>query len=324
MKNKTTNLLALFRHASKIRNVELRIAKEYPQGEMRCPVHLSVGQELISACFATLVQAEDYAVSGHRGHAHYLAKGGDLNKMIAEIYGKATGCSQGRGGSMHLADASVNFMGTSAIVGNSIPVGVGLGLGLKIQKKPGLSFIFFGDGAVEEGAFYEAVNFAIVAKLPVIFICENNGFSVYSDFTFRQPENRNIKTMVESMGIRSISLDGVDPLSNLDGLKNAIEFSREHALPGFVEIKTSRFLEHCGPNDDSHLGYRSEFELREAIAGDPLARIKSLLTECGVEDLEISKIIEEIDFEIDAAFAFAKHSPLSTKKEAASRNEMYA
>lgn len=151
------------------RSIEEEIAKRYHEGRMRCPTHLSVGQEAVPAAFSQLVQKKDFAVSSHRGHAHYLAKGGNLKSMIAEIYGKKTGCSKGKGGSMHLIDLSVNFMGTSAIVGNSIPIGVGLGLSAKIKKTKQISFIFFGDGAIEEGVFYESINFATVKKTSCYF-----------------------------------------------------------------------------------------------------------------------------------------------------------
>ena len=138
----------------RIRAVEQEIAKRYHEGKMRCPTHLSVGQEAVPAAFSEIVLKNDFAVSSHRGHAHYLAKGGNLKAMIAEIYGKKTGCSKGKGGSMHLNDLSVNFMGTSAIVGNSIPIGVGLALAAKIKKTKQISFIFHGDAAVEEGVFF--------------------------------------------------------------------------------------------------------------------------------------------------------------------------
>ena len=133
---------------------------------MRCPTHLSIGQEAVSAAFSEVVNKKDFAVSSHRAHVHYLAKGGNLKKMIAEIYGKKTGCSKGKGGSMHLIDLDVNFMGSSAIVGNSIPIGTGLALSAKINNTNQKSFIFFGDGATEQGVFYESINFAAVKNLP--------------------------------------------------------------------------------------------------------------------------------------------------------------
>ena len=155
-------LLQCYELASRIRAVEETIAQEYPNGEMRCPVHLSIGQELVSAVVGLNQQKQDTAVSSHRAHAHYLAKGGNLYRMIAEIYGKITGCCKGRGGSMHLIDLEVGFLGSSAIVGNSIPIGVGSGLTHKLNKSDALSFIFLGDGAIEEGSFYESVNLSLI------------------------------------------------------------------------------------------------------------------------------------------------------------------
>ena len=172
----------------RIRSVETHIAENYSKGEMRCPTHLSIGQEAVSAALSQIMRKKDFAVSSHRAHAHYMAKGGSLKKMIAEIYGKVTGCSKGKGGSMHLIDIKSNFMGSTAIVGNTIPVGVGLALSSKIKKEDKFSFIFFGEGAVEEGVFYESINFAAIKKLPVIFICENNFYSVYSPLNVRQPK----------------------------------------------------------------------------------------------------------------------------------------
>ena len=162
--------LDFYKSMYRIRSVEEEISKRYYEGKMRCPTHLSIGQEAVPAAFSKIALKSDFAVSSHRGHAHYLAKGGDLKSMIAEIYGKETGCSKGKGGSMHLIDLSVNFMGTSAIVGNSIPMGVGLGLSAKVKKTKQVSFIFFGDGAIEEGVFYESINFATLKKLPVVLL----------------------------------------------------------------------------------------------------------------------------------------------------------
>ena len=195
IKNKSNNLkleLKLLNAMRRIREVELRIAKEYPKQQIRCPVHLSVGQAAPSAALSLVVKKKDYLVSTHRGHAHYLAKGGDLNAMICELYGKGTGCSKGKGGSMHLIDTSVNFKGTSAIVGNSIPTGTGLALASKLNESGQVSIINFGDGAIEEGAFYESLNFACTKQLPAVYICENNFYSVYSPLNVRQPEGRII------------------------------------------------------------------------------------------------------------------------------------
>ena len=172
--------LKLLKTIMRIRAIEEKIASKYSENKMRCPTHLSIGQEAGPAAISECLSNNDFAVSTHRGHAHYLAKGGDLKSMISEIYGKVTGCSRGKGGSMHLIDKKVGFMGTSAIVGNSIPIGVGLALSCQLKKEKNISVIYLGDGAIEEGVFYESLNFAILRNLRVLFVCENNLYSVYS------------------------------------------------------------------------------------------------------------------------------------------------
>ena len=230
----------LFRNMYRIRAVEEAIAHHYPEGKMRCPVHLSIGQESIPAVFSQSIASTDFAVSTHRGHAHYLAKGGNLNAMIAEIYGKSTGCAKGKGGSMHLIDLAVNFMGTSAIVGNSIPIGVGLALSAQLKRTNQISCVFLGDGATEEGVFYESVNFAAVRKLPVLFICENNLYSVYSPLSVRQPKGRCIAKMVEAMGVEIAAGDGHNIASCHEIMKNAVDRVRATGAPFFLEFTTYR------------------------------------------------------------------------------------
>ena len=197
------NLPDLQQAMFRIRLVEEAIASKYSEEKMRCPVHLSIGQEAIAVGVCANLTNEDLVLSTHRAHAHFLAKGGNLRSMIAEIYGKVTGCSKGMGGSMHLIDKPSGFMGSTAIVGNTIPVAAGLALAFKIQKSSSISCAFFGDGAVEEGAFYESVNFAALHKLPILFICENNLYSVYSGLGVRQPNGRKIHEMVSGMGIEA-------------------------------------------------------------------------------------------------------------------------
>lgn len=300
----------LYRRMLRIRLIEEAIAREYPKGEMRCPVHLSVGQELLPSLVSFVVSNNDLAVSTHRSHAHYLAKGGSLPKFVAELFGKSTGCSKGRGGSMHLIDLNVNFMGSTAIVGNSIPVGVGLGYGAKLKGDTAVVLIYLGDGAVEEGAFYESVNFAVVRKIPAVFLCENNNFSVYSHISDRQPAARRIHSMAEGLGIASRYLDSSDPAKSLVDLYEVIEASRSTQEPSFLEIDTYRFLEHCGPAEDDHLGYRDSRYVEEAKKRDPLSM---LLLELEGQVTEWDKfatgIIKAINLEIEEAFDFARNSP---------------
>jgi TPP-dependent pyruvate/acetoin dehydrogenase alpha subunit len=314
----TDNLLTnLFRQMYRIRAVEEAIADHYPEGKMRCPVHLSIGQESIPAVFAQTISATDFAVSTHRGHAHYLAKGGNLNSMIAEIYGKSTGCAKGKGGSMHLIDLGVNFMGTSAIVGNSIPIGVGLALSAQLKRTNQISCVFLGDGATEEGVFYESVNFAAVRKLPVLFICENNLYSVYSPLSVRQPKGRSIAKMVEAMGVEVAVDDGHNIVSSYKTMQNAIDRVRTTGAPFFIEFSTYRWREHCGHGFDNNIGYRTQEEFLEWQAKDPLNNLEQQLRQTSSDAASpLERIKAEIDMEVNAAFDFAERSPFPTQSEA--------
>ncbi len=314
---KTQLSLRLFAQMYRIRAVEEEIALRYPQGKMRCPVHLSIGQEAIPAAFADCIRATDFAVSTHRGHAHYLAKGGNLNAMIAEIYGKSTGCAKGKGGSMHLIDLAVNFMGTSAIVGNSIPVGVGLALSAQLKKTDQISCIFLGDGAVEEGVFYESVNFAAVRKLPVLFICENNLYSVYSPLHVRQPQGRSISKMVEAMGIKVATGTGSNLISCHQTIMDAVNAVRAGQGPYFLEFATYRWREHCGHNFDNDIGYRSQDEFIAWQECDPLTHLERELNQSEPEiQLKLNDIKSSIKAELQSTFEAAECAPFPDASEA--------
>ena len=305
-------LLKIYKKMLLIREVEETIALKYPEGKMRCPTHLSIGQECVPGTLSVCVNKDDFAVSTHRGHAHYLGKGGDLKKMIAEIYGKSNGCSHGKGGSMHLIDLDVNFMGSSAVVGNSIPVGVGLGLSISLKKTNQISIIFLGDGAIEEGVFYESVNFAALKKLPVLFVCENNLYSVYSPLSVRQPANREIYKMVQAIGLKSSYCDGNDVIATYNLLDKTIKQIRNGAGPQFIEFSTYRWREHCGPNYDNDIGYRTEEEFQKWKKLDPLLSLANYLNQ---EEM-LNEIKKKVDKEIIDAFDYAENSPFPDPKEA--------
>ena len=300
----------ILRDMIRIRAVEEAIADRYAEQKMRCPTHLSIGQEGPAAAAGAVLDGQDLAVSGHRAHAHYLAKGGDLPAMIAEIYGKATGCSRGNGGSMHLVDEAVGFMGSTAIVGGTVPVGVGLALSLAIARKPGLVCIFIGDAVLETGVFYESAGFAAVRKLPVLFVCENNLYSVYSPLEVRQPAGRALAGVAAALGLESSSGDGNDPQAAYSLLRTAADRVRSGAGPQFVELATYRWREHCGPMFDNELGYRTESEFLAWKARDPIPRLRqSLLSDGVIDAVWLAALHDEIQAEIDAAFTFAEASP---------------
>ncbi len=310
-------ILNLYRIMKRIRLVEEEIALQYPKWEMRCPTHLSIGQEAVAAALSMCIRKDDFAVSTHRGHAHYLAKGGSLKSMIAEIYGKSTGCSRGKGGSMHLIDKDVGFMGTSAIVGNSIPIGVGLALSAHLNFTDQISCVFLGDGATEEGVFYESVNFAVLKNLPVIFICENNLYSVYSPLEVRQPKGRKISKMVESIGATSLSGDGNDVTNCYRIFRNSVNSVRSGLGPYFIEFFTYRYKEHCGHEYDNNLGYRSVAEFETWKKRDPIELCKKQLLETDLSLIrKLDKIDQIIKEEISDAFLFAQNSPFPEPQEA--------
>ncbi|MFL2502369.1 MAG: thiamine pyrophosphate-dependent dehydrogenase E1 component subunit alpha [Luminiphilus sp.] len=309
--------LRLLKHMHRIRAVEEEIAERYPEGRMRCPTHLSTGQEAVPAALAECLLSSDFAVSTHRGHAHYLAKGGNLNAMIAEIYGKASGCSRGKGGSMHLVDLQAGFMGTSAIVGNSIPIGVGLALAAHYKGTDQVSCVFFGDGATEEGVYYESLNFAALRGLPVLFVCENNLYSVYSSIKSRQPADRSIAGVAKSMGLKTVQGDGNDALAAYEDCAHVLADIRAGGGPWLVEYSVYRWREHCGPNYDDDLAYRPAEELQRAKRREPISLLRRQLA-TGVPNLDEleSAILREIRDEVDAAFHFAEISLFPSADEA--------
>ncbi len=311
--NKKLDLTRLYRTALRIRLVESTIAQKYSEGNMRCPVHLSIGQEIPSALFEQVAQPSDTAISTHRAHAHYLAKGGNLQRMLAEIYGKVTGCSKGRGGSMHLIDLEKGFLGSSAIVGNSIPIGVGVGYAKKLSGDSGVSYVFLGEAATEEGSFYESANFAVVHKLPVVFVLENNLYSVYTSLSDRQPSNRTPTQLASAIGLRSELASDSEFEGAFAKLSELTEYSREGNGPSLIEISTYRTLEHCGPNDDDDLGYRPKDEIAKYKDLDLIQNLETML---GLTTQEKQKIAAEILEEISSAVDFAESSPFPTYAEA--------
>jgi pyruvate dehydrogenase E1 component alpha subunit len=286
----------------RLRGLEEAIAARYPEGQMRCPVHLSTGQEAVSAAVGLVLRPSDLAVSGHRAHIHYLGKGGSMPRMVAEIYGKA--------GSMHLIDESVGFKGSTAIVGGTVPVGTGLGLSIKRRGTDQVACVFLGDAVVEEGVFFESVNFAVLHQLPVLYVCENNLFSVYSPLTVRQPTGRAIHEMVAGLGIPAAAGDGNNPEAVYAACREAVAGIRAGRGPVFLEFATYRWREHCGPHFDNHIGYRSEEEFLAWKDRDPVVTYqRKLLDVAAVTEADVAGMDQAVADEVAAAFAFAESSP---------------
>ena len=303
-----TELFSIYTQLLRIRRIEEAIAKRYSEWEMRCPVHLGIGQEAIPVGVSMHLTKNDHVYSNHRSHGHYFAKGGNLKKMIAELYGKETGCCGGRGGSMHLIDLEVGFMGSTPIVGGTVPLAVGDAWSAVLKGEKRISVIYFGDGCFEEGVVHEAMNFAVLHKLPVIFVCENNGYSVFTQLNERQA-TRKIINIAEAHGMQTHSADGNDVLEVMEVSYNAIKRARDGNGPQFFEFKTYRWLEHCGPDEDDHLNYRPKGELSTWKDRCPVEKLKKHIVRKDTNYEKKFQLIEKnIEIEIDEAFEFAKNS----------------
>jgi len=299
-----------YRSLYRIRRVEEEVARIYPSDKIKSPVHLSIGQEAVSVGVCEALRPSDVVFGTYRGHALYLAKGGDLRKMIAELYGKVTGCSKGKGGSMHLVDVEAGVMGTSAVVGTTIPHAVGYAYAMRLRGADTVAAAFFGDGAVDEGVFHESMNFASLKKLPMVFICENNFYSIHSHQRTRQPA-ANIVDRARAYMMPAERIQDGNVLKIYERVQAAVdEIRRTRSGPRFFECMSYRWNEHVGPNDDFDKGYRSRAEADPWFQNDQVERLGSLL------DLQArARIDAEVEAEIQDAFAFAEASPFPDDAE---------
>jgi len=302
-------LALLYRSLRRIRRVEDEIARVYPTDAIKSPVHLSIGQEGASAGICAALRADDVVGATYRGHAAYLAKGGDLDALIAELFGKVAGCAQGKGGSMHVIDMAHFVLGTSAVVGTTIPVAVGYAWALKQEGKGRVAVAFFGDGATEEGVFAESLNFASLHKLPILFVCENNFYAIHTPLAKRWATNR-LCERVETYGIPATLIADGDVRQIYRHATETLPGIRSGGGPAFVEIHAYRWREHVGPNEDYAAGYRSETEAARWLEDDQVERVGALLD--AIERHEIDGAIER---EIVAAFAAAERSPFPEVSE---------
>jgi TPP-dependent pyruvate/acetoin dehydrogenase alpha subunit len=300
-------LTRIYRSLYRIRRVEEQVARVYPTDCIKSPVHLSIGQEAVSVGVCDALRSDDVVCGFYRSHALYLAKGGDLNAMIAELYGKITGCAKGKGGSMHLVDVAAGMMGTSAVVGTGIPHAVGYAYAVRLQRTDRLVANFFGDGAVDEGAFHEAVNFAALKQLPVLFVCENNQYAINSKQTDRQAV-ANLCDRARAYGIPAQRIEGNDVLLIREAVVDAAQRVRSGAGPVFLECMTYRWKEHVGPGEDFGV-YRSREEAEPWFASDQVARLAAMNADSR------RRIEAEVDAEIADAFAFAEASPFPDELE---------
>jgi acetoin:2,6-dichlorophenolindophenol oxidoreductase subunit alpha len=306
---KGSTLVSILRSMMKIRIFEERVAEIAKNEEIQCPVHLYVGQEAIASSVCANLTDSDYVYSTHRSHGHYLAKGGDVNKIMAEIYCRETGCSRGRGGSMHVIDRKVGFMLSSPIVGGSIPIAVGSALAAKMKGKGQVSVTFFGDGATDEGVFYESLNFAIVNKLPILFVCENNGFSTHLPDFVRQ-SNTCVIDRINGFKINTARVDGNNPFDVYNTSKLMIERARQDLGPSLIECTTYRWLSHVGYWQDLDVGYRKKVDVEHWMKRDPIDFLsRELIRNEVFTEGDFTRMKKELQLLVDNAVDFAKNSP---------------
>ncbi len=312
----------IFRMMFRIRTFEERVASLYSEKKMRTPTHLGIGQEAVAAGVLYEKSSDDVVFSHHRCHNHFLASGGSMKSLAAELYGKATGCSGGRGGSVHLVDRASGFFGSSAILGESVALAVGAAYGKKTLNQPGVSIVFFGDGALEEGIIWESINFAAIHRLPVLFVCENNLYSTESNLRKRKAEESSFVGRALSFGLGASLVDGNDAMAVRSETQRILCEIRSGKGPYFLEAMTYRWLEHVGPFTDAEMkrDYRSIEEVENWKTKCPIRLIENFL-EINLNNFRIEKQNIETDtlIEVDDAFDFAENSDFPTLQSASTK-----
>ena len=303
--------LRLHKEVLRLRLSEMALAREYKKQTMRTPCHFGVGQEAVAVGVCQALELGDAVYSHHRCHNHYLARGGSLEKLAAELYGREGGCSGGRGGSVHLTARDTGFIASTAILGQCISLAAGSALAFKMDKKPNVAVAFFGEGAGDEGVMWETFNYASLNKLPVIFVCENNGYATET----KQPKETDLCRRARAFGLDTMPLDGNDVI----GAHQMAGWARVTALtsgPVFLECFTYRWLEHVGPNYDHESGrtYRTKAEFDEWWMRDPVPVSELAATmdsDFGIDDLR--RMRNAISLDVDNAIEAAKLSPFPTE-----------
>ena len=293
-----------------IREVEIKIAAEYPSGLMRTPVHLCIGQESIPVGISEHLSSDDKVLSNHRSHGHYLAKGGSLFSLFAELLGKQAGCAKGRGGSQHLIDLSVNFIASAPILGGTVPIAAGVAFSHKLQNLDGIIVSYLGDAVLEEGILFETLSFAALQSLPILFVVENNRLSVHTYINKRQPE-RELKEIGPAFGLMAGEFDGNDIVEVSNAGKSYINYVREVKKPAIIFFETFRRLEHVGPEEDFNLGYRDPAEVKIWLAKDPLEIALQHIVNVKNQPKSINQLKSQIDYYIENTWKLALQAEMA-------------
>ncbi len=285
-----------------IRKSEEKIIELYDTDKIKSPVHLSIGQESVAVGVSLALSKKDIIFSNYRGHAHYMACGGNLKSMWAELYGKKDGSSRGKAGSMHLSDWTVNFMTTSAIVSSAVPEAVGFAFAQKYQDKEGVVVCYHGDGAVDEGVYWESLNFASLHKLPILFVCENNRYAIYTHQNKRMLGD-SIVERANSFGIKASRVDGISTEHFYNSTYDSLNKIKNGDGPVLIECMTHRWRDHVGPGEDRHIKFRSDEELDNSINNDDLQNLEKLLSK-----KEVKEIQARVNIELNEAIKYSEES----------------
>ena len=308
----------LHRRLVYVRQAEGLLVRLYKEQEMRTPTHFGLGQEAVAVGVCAALDRGDVVYTHHRSHNHYLAQGGDFFALASELYGRSSGCSEGRGGSVHLTARDLGFIASSAILGQMVAVATGSALAFKMDGKSHVAVTFFGDATCEEGGFYEAINYAAIHALPVLFVCENNLYSTESPLSVRQPVGTDLCVRARAFGVNASSVDGNDVEAVYDAARDCLDQLRNGKGPAFLECKTYRWLEHVGPNFDHEAGrlYRTENELHEWMDRCPVKRSGARLMSDGVfSESELARIESDVAAELTAAAIRARQEPFPPPNE---------
>lgn len=304
------DLIRLYRSLKRIRRVEEVTAEIYPSDKIKSPIHLAIGQESVSVAVCDVLEPRDWVGGSYRSHAMYLAKGGSLPGLMAEMFGKETGCCRGRGGSMHVIDVAAGVMGSSAVVGTQISMAAGYALAAQMARDGSVVAVFFGDGATEEGCFYESLNFAALRKLPILFVCENNGYAIHEPLSKRRARPEGICEAAEALGLPATRIDDGCVFAIRSAAEAAVRSMRDGGGPALIEAVIYRWRQHVGPNEDYDEGYRVEGEVKPWKENDQVERVAAM-----IDPAIRAEIDAEIEAEIAAAVEFAETSPAPLGEE---------
>ena len=305
-------MILMFRTMVRIRRFEERVAREFADGNIPGSVHLYIGEEAVATGAIAHLKKEDYIMSTHRGHGHLIAKGGETDKMMAELFAKKTGYCLGKGGSMHIADLDIGMLGAAGIVGSGIPIATGAALSAQMRGTDQVTICFFGDGASNTGRFHEGINMASVWHLPIVFICENNlwAVSVPTSTSLNIP---NVADRAVGYGIPGVVVDGMDVMAVYEAAGEAVNRARKGQGPTLIEAKTYRFRGHFEGDSGT---YRPKEEIEKWMQRDPINNYKAKLLEMKVlTEKQAEDIDKEALAEMEAAMKFAHDSPFPELKE---------